>query len=214
MRKSRIFTILLCLSVFLHPEEAQGQFRFGVFGGPSLSQVDGDNLRGFRYLGVSTGLLGGYKLDNGNSIVVDLGYNSLGSKKGSESVPDEANKILLKTNFQTINILLGYQFLFGDRWDGKKYYMLRGGLNFHRIFKKGNGIFSNSFGITEDEVSKEEINSQYFALNFSVGKILSDKVVIRLGVDYGLDNLLKTPQYNISSISPYQIFFNTSYYVF
>ncbi len=214
MRNRKICTIylffLLCFSAY----ETSGQFRFGVFAGPTLSQVDGDNLRGFRYTGISTGLLGGYKFNSGNSLVVDLGFNTLGSKKGSENIPRDGNKILLETNLQTVNILVGYQFLFGNRWDGKKYYLMRGGINYNRILNKSNTILTNNFGIMETEIADEDFISQYFSINFSLGKILTQKFVIRFGIDYGLNNLLKSSQYNISSISPYQIYFNINYYVF
>ena len=205
-----IIFFILCINAF----NVYGQFRFGGSLGLTLSQVDGDNLRGFHNTGISVGLLGGYKLNSGNSLVVDVGFNTFGSNKGSENIPSDNHRILLETKFQTINILAGYQFLFGDRWDGKKYYLMRGGINFHKFIEKSNNIITNSFGITEIAVPEEDINSQYFAINLSVGKILSDKFVVRFGVDYGLSNLLKSSQYNISSISPYQIYFNTSYYVF
>lgn len=214
MKIKNLKTALIFCVLFTVAFDAEGQFRFGGFVGPALSQVDGDNLRGFRYTGISLGLLGGYRLHNGNSLVVDLGYNTMGSNKGSENIPSDKNRILLETNFQTLSILAGYQFLFGDRWDGKKYYLLRGGINFHRIFFKDNKIITNNFGISEDEVNEEQINNQYFAINFSIGKILSEKFVARFGLDYGLSNLLKASQYNISSISPYQVYFNVSYYVF
>lgn len=203
---------ILILSVY--SIEGIGQFRFGAFMGPALSQVDGDNLRGFRYAGVSAGLLGGYKLANGNSFVVDLGFNTLGSNKGSENIPNDGSRILLETKMQTINILGGYQFLFGDRWDGKKYYLLRGGVNYHRIITKSNSIIANSFGVPESKVKNNEFHNQFFALNLSVGKILSERFLIRFGIDFGFTNLLKSPQYNISGISPYQIYFNINYYVF
>lgn len=214
MKNNALYTAIVCLILFVSAFEANGQFRFGGFLGPTLSQVDGDNLRGFRYAGISVGLLGGYKLNNGNSLVVDLGYNTLGSNKGSENIPNDLNRILLETKFQTINILAGYQFLFGDRWDGKKYFLIRGGINYHRIIEKSSKILSNSFGIKDKEVKEDDFNNQYFAVNFSLGKILSEKFVVRFGVEYGLSNLLKSSQHNIASISPYQIYFNTSYYVF
>ena len=122
--------------------EAVSQFRFGVFAGPMFNQVNGDNLSGFNKVGVSFGLLGGYKLNPANSIVVDLGFNGLGSNRGTEKIPNDINRILLETDLTTINILLGYQFRFGNRWDGKKYYTVKAGVNYHRIVKISNSILT------------------------------------------------------------------------
>jgi hypothetical protein len=189
------------------------QFRFGAFLGPTISQVNGDNLRGFHHTGISLGLLGGYKISEENSLVVDFGFNTLGSNRISEKVPAQQNRILFETDIKTINVLFGYQFSYGNRWGGKKYNVLRAGLNFHRIIKLSNSILAKNFSIKEKTIESANFKSQFLSLNFAVGRMLSNKFEVRIGLDYGIGNLLISPQHNITHLSVYQLNFNVNYYI-
>ena len=212
--KSKIKFIVIILWIFLIQVEGFGQFRFGVCAGPVFTQVNGDNLSGFNKVGISFGLLGGYKLNESNSIVIDLGYQRLGSNRGAEKIPSDLNRILLETELSTINILLGYQFHFGNRWDGKKFYTLKAGLNYHRIVKISNAILTRNFSIEEEAIPEDQFSNQYLAVHVSLGRFLADRFAFSMGVDFGLSNLLIKPQYNIQNIAPYHLFGKFSYYIF
>ena len=73
--KSQIITAV----IFFAAHGLIAQFTFGVTGALSLTQIEKDNLRGFNNVGFESGLIGGYKINDSQSILVEMKYSRFGS---------------------------------------------------------------------------------------------------------------------------------------
>lgn len=81
MNSVKLIILIICLGSFLNKGNAQSFFRGSLVTGLNLSQIDGDQLSGYRKFGISTGL----KMEFPISSTFDLGLEFLFSQRGSRS---------------------------------------------------------------------------------------------------------------------------------
>ena len=164
-----------------------------------ISQVDGDNLRGFNKIGFSIGLLSGYSLSDNSALVVDLQYATFGSAQSKEF-----GNPYLETEIQTINMLAGYSLRFGDSWDGSKKFRILIGPRLHAIQKSRLGRNHVSGGL-----------DRYFvSANLGFGVYLSNSFVLDINYNHGLSNILKTPMESVEKLNPYYLSLGLTYYLY
>ena len=111
----RHFTSVILIGLLLFGfNEIQGQSRsekestFGlsILGGMNLSQIDGDNFRGYDNIGLYAGLRGSMKFSSTMQMRVELLYSQKGSKFQSRKGANEGTKDRhIKLNYAEIPIL-------------------------------------------------------------------------------------------------------------
>jgi len=206
---NRIYLVIFIL-VLGQVNKAEAQFTFGLKTGMVLSQVDGDNLVGFKKVGYDAGILGGYQLNFNHNFIVELSYSRLGSNRLSETVPNNKDKSLFEVDLHTANAFLGYAYGFGDNWDGVNLYRFTGGLKFSRVLGSDVTIYNKS-RITQEEKS---ISANYITLRIGPGFLLRDNLYFDFFYEHALSNLSKNSDKTvITSLTPFTLNFILSYYL-
>jgi hypothetical protein len=191
--------VLLCKCFVLFAIAGNAQkFHFGLSTAVIASQVDGDNLRGFNKLGYNAGVLGGFSLDPTNAIAVELQYAVFGSNQSKET-----GVVRLETEIKTLNILCAYALRLGDSWDGVKKFRLLVGPRLH-------AIQSAKFGDSSDR----DLWTRYFvSANVAFGVLLADRVILDLGYNHGLTNILRQDLNVVDKLNPYYLSLGLTWYL-
>lgn len=203
----RVVFILLC---FFSIQICNGQFTFGTQAGLTLSQIEGDNLRGFKKAGYEFGLLGGYRLSNSNSISIALSYGLIGSKKANTPVPTTNTKYLSELSLNTLSVFCGYVFEIGDNWEGTSDFRFTSGLKYSKIIST-NAVHFGKDGLFS---SSDILNNDMLLLKFGPGVFISDKVLLEIFYEHSLINVAKqidSPY--INKAVPFYLSFALSYII-
>jgi len=198
------------LVFFLSTSMLSGQFIFGMSTGIGMAQIEKDNLKGFKKFHYDLGLLGGYKLKNANSILLEMHYTSFGSKKGNENLPANPDKVLAELDVQSANILLGYAFYFNDAWDDAKTFRFSSGLRFHRVISSEISAFKRGEFLN----FKDEIDWSFITLKLGPGVVIKDGIFLDFYYEHKMyDFNFSNPVENVRSLTPFQFQFAISYYL-
>lgn len=208
MKNKFIFLALIFSGIF-QQNNLSAQFTFGVKSGLVLSQVEGDNMVGFKKVGYDVGVLGGYAITEDHNLLIELSLSRLGSRKGSDPVPDNITKSLWELDMNTINIFTAYTFRFGDNWDGVKDFKFTGGLKFNKIYSSDLQIY-NKRGLTSEE---KTIDSNYISIKAGPGVLLTEHLALDFYYEHALANIVKNNNETQSrSLNPFTLNFILSYY--
>jgi len=193
-------TIILSL-FFLASCISQGygqKFHFGINGGVTASQLDGDELSGFNKIGYHAALVGGYSITDVHWITLELQNTAYGSRRRNEDV--EMN---LQTDLNSVNILLAYSLRFGDSWDGIRKFRFMVGPKFNSILK------ANGPNIDEDV-----IRSSFIAGQVTFSFVPSGSFMIDLSYTHAFQNILTQELTTTDTLVPYYLTLGLTYYVF
>jgi hypothetical protein len=206
----RPILILLLSLLWLQPLSAQ-KFQFGVNTSLILSQIEGDQLRGFNKVGFSYGLVGGYSFNPSNWLVVSLNSSTFGSKKNEEKPSSVNNKILIETQLRTINVLFAYSRRFGDSWDNTKKYRALIGTRIHKTVDHETKVF-DAFVTEPISFEDQDFKSTFFSVELGIGAFLRKDLLIDLTYNHVPINILKETKANIVKSAPFYLSVNLSYY--
>ena len=105
--------ILFLLFLLPGPKTAQAQsLNYGIYGGITASQVDGDPYRGFNKLGGCAGLFLNQHIEYNISWQVELKYVSRGVYKG----PTDNDQTLYKSTYHYVEIPLSVHYLAQEKF--------------------------------------------------------------------------------------------------
>jgi len=107
----RIIAILIFLITFPLVSVSAQEFNLGVFGGVSVSQVDGDYYRGYHKLGMTGGFFVNRKIENNFYWQLELKYVSKGA---FENEPNSS--IYDKTVYRYIEIPVSVNYLVNEKY--------------------------------------------------------------------------------------------------
>jgi len=209
MKKNRIAVLATVVFLSCFSKSLMAQFTFGLKSGLILSQVEGDNMVGFKKAGYDIGLTGGYELNENHDIIIELSFSQSGSNRRSEAIPQNINRSLWEIDLKTINIFTAYAFKFGDNWDGTKDYRFTGGFKFNKILDSEINIY-NRRSVTNEVKS---LNSSFISLRVGPGVHISDHFALDFFYEHTIGNIAKSNSETASrSLNPYAISFVLSYY--
>lgn len=190
---------LLLVGLLIVPASEAQTFHFGGNAALALSQVDGDNLKGFHKVGYSAGLIGGYSLSSASWIVVELQYTTFGSRHENEESP-----VRLETAFRTVNMLLGYSLRFGDAWDGVPRFRAIAGPRVHAVHQA-------TLGAIDD---REQVRSPFITLHLGVGMLATEDLLIDVRYNHTLGNILERQIPEIQKLTPYYLSIGLAWYLY
>lgn len=164
--------------------------------GSNFSQLDGDELVGYRKLGLRTGAQINYQLQKNGGIVVGLVYEEKGSSESfSLGKPDNS----LHTSLQFLSIPVDFFFLAGYNPKIRKHRIKYNiGLSIGRLFN----VNSNDEQYVEFEKSFSTFD---FAPNIGLTYFISKKSGLNLRWERSISNILnEDPENELSALSSYQ----------
>jgi hypothetical protein len=188
---------LTLMVVVAGPGFGQG-FHFGINGGVTTGQLDGDGLSGFNKVGYHAALVGGYSISDAHWITVELQNTSYGSRLKNEDV--EMN---LEADLNSVNVLLAYSLRFGDSWDGVRKFRFMVGPKFNSILKASG-----------PNISEDVLRNSFFAGQATFSYVPSDAVMIDLSYTHALQNILTEELPGTDSLVPYYLTLGLTFYFF
>lgn len=208
--------LFLMFSLCIHPQDVCAQskkFNFGVQLSGLLTQIEGDNLRGFSYPSFGFGLLGGYNFTPNAELLVAGSYELIGSQKGDETPSNITNKALAEVKVKQVSLFMAYAKRFGDDWDGSYNFRYHAGIKFNNILKEDGKLFT---AIIEDnpQFNKSDFKNKYFSLRIGIGLYVSNHFIVDIFYEHSLQNILAVERVNtISKLVPFYLGLNLSYYL-
>ncbi len=105
MKKHLMIIFLIVLAPALHAQVIRGA---GILGF-NLSQVDGDEVYGFRKFGLNVGAAAIIPISDRWSVSLETLYSEKGSYRKSQFAPPKDGSYLLKLNYAEVPVLLHYE---------------------------------------------------------------------------------------------------------
>ncbi len=208
-------SITLVFLMFLASEIlAQETFRFGVSGGFGLSQIEGDNLKGFRKASYETSLLGGFLFKDRNEIIVALGYEQLGSKRKGEDAPRISGNYLSEIDMSQMSLFVAYAKPFNQDWDGSYKLRAKAGLKYNRLLSHNARLVSSSI-VDDYELADEDFNSSYLSLRLGIGAKIGSRFLLEVNYEHALQSIIKdSEEIRLNKLIPFGLSVGLSYYLF
>jgi len=178
-----------------------------------LYQIDGDNLSGFKKFGYDLSILGGYRFDLTNQMVVSMSYEQRGSNRKNESPPRIFGDYLAEVDIKQTSLMLGYARAFGLDWDGTSQYKATVGLKYNRILSTDASLLSSSI-LDNYELMESEFRSSYLSLRISGSISLGHKSNLSLNYEHALQSVLaESEAVPFSRLIPFGLSISFAYYI-
>jgi hypothetical protein len=217
LRKITLITcILLSILVSLSNKLSgqQGEFGLGVFAYSGMSQIDGDDLRGFQYFSYEFGMSGTYATSEKTLLMISLSYGKQGSERGSEDRPLLSNKYLAEVDYNRASLLASYRWKFGFDWDGEYKYYLDTGLKYSRILDVESRLTASSVN-DPYQLLASDFQSQFLSIQFGLGIKLLKNLGLGFRYEHGLQNLLEeSDDLRLNRLIPFEIGLALNYNIF
>ena len=212
--RNKFIVSVITLLVFCSTGSAQeGHFRFGARTSFGLSQVEGDNLRGFNHSSYEFALLGGYRFLDQSEFAVALNVEHLGSSRGGEDNPSNPGRYLASMDLDQMGLSLSYIRNINPDWDGTYKYRFMTGLKLNRILKSDVNVISGSVNDIYN-IGEDDIRSQYISMHLGFGTHLSKNFTLDLNYEHGIQSILKDSEQNrFNKFLPFQLKLSLSYYL-
>lgn len=188
-------------------------FNFGV--GVSLlsSQLDGDNMRGFKKSGYELSLNGGFNMNENNEIVVATSFQNLGSRRKNERIPIGSNLYLAEIDIQQVGLMLGYAVSYFENALEYKQFRTLIAIKANRLIDVEGNVFPRS-GQSEPDFVKKDFRSNYLSAKVATGLYFGVHVILNFNFEIGLQNIIETTdKFGIQRIRPYHFGIGLSYYL-
>jgi hypothetical protein len=161
-------------------KEARSTFGLSILAGTTLSQVDGDNYRGYNNAGLYAGLRGITRVSNRFEMHLELLYSQKGSKFESRQGPGTSGKRErhIKLDYAEIPVLAAYRV---TRELSGTHIWIEGGMSIARLI---DSRVQDSPIPSEEEFSFSEIEDEFKKTDFSViaGIVVNPTPWLGLGV--------------------------------
>ena len=202
--------VFVCLTSITWSQERK--FDFGLSTQLNLSQIEGDNLRGFRKIGPGFSLLGGYKINSKNRLHLSLHLDKIGSEKGSESISPFSSNLLISLDYWKYSIYLGYDVKFHEDWEGNFRWGLLSGLKLNSISSFDINVTARSNLI--NSISEDDILKRYLSLNIQPYYNLSKHTNIFLSYEHSLKSILKSSEESSATkLVPFGLALGITYFI-
>ena len=201
-----------CLNFYSSFSQKQG-FNFGIQTGINLSQIEGDNLRGFNKVGYNIGWLGGYSFNATNEIIVSGLYERLGSDRSGTRTSRFGNRPLAEVNLQLASIFLAFSQKIGDSWDGSQKFRYVVGLKYNNILSEKSQLF---YGDIDDnlQLTKEDFKKHYISMKLGLGILIHKKTALDLYYEHALQNIIYSENATpLNKLVPFSLGLSISYYI-
>ena len=210
--KSLLIFFLFVSTTHLFAQERT--FNFGASSGVIFSQIEGDNLRGFKKLGYNFSLLGGFKINSKSEVIVTTSFENLGSKRKGESTSRFTDEYLAEVDLDQVGLSIAYSRNFAEDWDGKSHYRYFGGLKLNSLIDK-KGRLSSSSIILSPQLTDNNFRSFYASFKLGVGLIIAEQWILDLNYEHALQNIyVKRDELNINKLVPFHLSMTLSYYIY
>lgn len=143
--------------------EKESTFGLSILGGINLSQIDGDNFKGYNNIGLYAGLRGSMKFTSTMQMRIELLYSQKGSKfESTQGAANGEKDRHIKMNYAEIPILFAYRF---NRESSKVALWVEGGVSIARLIKSD---VKDSDNPTDKEFIFSEIEDDFKPMDFSL----------------------------------------------
>lgn len=160
------------------------------------SQIDGDRLQGFKYLGYGAGVLGGFSVNETSWMLIELQYAQFGSKRDILATGPN-----LAIDLRAISVLLGYSLQFGDSWDGSRDFRMIVGPRYNHITE------------AESRLINEGGLRNYLSAQVTGSYFVTPNVLIDLSYTHALQNILDSTLEGFDQLVPYYFTLGVSWYL-
>ena len=143
--------------------EKSSIFGLSVLGGINLSQIDGDNFKGYDNIGLYAGLRGSMEFSPVMQMHIELLYSQKGSKfESAQGVREGEKDRHVKLNYAEIPILFAYRF---NRPEAKTALWIEGGISIARMLSSD---IMDSENPSDKEFIFENIKDDFEPMDFSL----------------------------------------------
>lgn len=132
-------------------------------------------------------------------MVVELQYTTFGSNHRNEDIA-----VRLETEFNTVNVMLGYSLRIGDAWDGVRRFRVMAGPRFHSVQKARLGSMTD----------KDQVKSSFLSLHIGAGMLLTENLLLDVRYNHALSDILEIEIPEIESLTPYYVALGVTYYLY
>ncbi len=189
------------------------RFDLGLQSSVNLTQIEGDNLRGFKNLGYSLGWHGGYNFDDHNQLIIAGLYEKIGSDRSGTKASPLTNRTLAEIDFQVISIYLGYSKKVGDSWDGELRFRFATGLKLNHFLKQQSKLFTGRVDYNPI-LTDADFKKRYVSFRMSIGLLIFKNTILNLSYDHSIQNILTTQNdLPVSKLVPFYLGLGLSYYI-
>lgn len=180
--------LLVCCTCFISPQQASAQrFGLGFTLGGNLSQIDGDQLFGYRKFGFQAGMIGTATLHDRSYISVEMLYSNRGSMAGNS----ERNIALQRLSLHYVEVPFLVHYKFAQDWDEEYRLDIHGGFSYSRLLDSQIDT-PNQQDATNYNSLKANFNKNNFSLLAGITFYLRPDLGLTLRQSYGLNKLDNT----------------------
>jgi len=141
----------------------QSIFGLSILGGMNLSQIDGDNFKGYDNIGLYAGLRGSMKFSTIMQMRIELLYSQKGSKfESTRGAAEGVKDRHIKLNYAEIPILFAYRI---NRESAKTALWVEGGISIARLLSSD---VQDSDNPTDKEFLFSDIEDDFKPMDFSL----------------------------------------------
>jgi len=199
---------MICFLIFATNEAIGQKFDFGLSSRMLVSQVDGDNLTGFRKLGYEVGVLGGYSFRDRSSLIVRQSFSNIGSK--SSGITVDKDDYVIEFDLFIASLDLGYSFTLLSDWEEVSLLNLTTGIKFQRIISNNSILTYNSF--REDlPIDINNLKSWSQSVFIGISKRISKRFLANLEYNQGLTDLNNDEDLFSKKLKPYYFSFGLQF---
>jgi len=199
---------MICFLIFATNESIGQKFDFGLSSRMLVSQVDGDNLTGFRKLGYEVGVLGGYSFRDRSSLIVRQSFSNIGSK--SSGITVDKDDYVIEFDLFIASLDLGYSFTLLSDWEEVSLLNLTTGIKFQRIISNNSILTYNSF--REDlPIDINNLKSWSQSVFIGISKRISKRFLANLEYNQGLTDLNNDEDLFSKKLKPYYFSFGLQF---
>jgi len=204
--------LFLILLASLVSAQSNG-FSFGLRVAGNLSQIEGDNLRGFKKVNPEIGLLGGYWFSRVDEFQLSLNYESAGSNRQGEDVPLISGNYLAEVEMNQISLFLAYARSFAEDWDGQHKYRAYTGFKMNRIMNSESSLRGATINDTY-ELQDGDFKNIYWSFRSGISMHAGPRLLLGLFYDHALESALKSSdEIQLNKLIPFNLGIDVSYYL-
>jgi len=207
------FTGLFLIFIIAVVSAQSNSFSFGFRVAGNLSQIEGDNLRGFKKVNPEIGLLGGYGFSSVDEFQLSLNYESAGSNRQGEDVPLISGNYLAEVDMNQISLFFAYARSFAEDWDGRHRYRAYTGFKMNRIMNSESNLRGATINDTY-ELQDGDFKNIYWSFRSGISMHAGPRLLLGLFYDHALESVLKSSEeIQLNKLIPFNLGIDVSYYL-
>lgn len=188
-------------------------FSFGLRTAVNQSQIEGDNLSGFKKSNFEIGLLGGFEFSKADEFQLSLNYETAGSKRHGENVPIIPGNYLVQLELNQISVHFAYARSFSEDWDGNFKYRAYTGFKMNRIMNSETQVMGTNLN-NRFEIRDEDFKRNYWSFRSGIAIIIARRMLLGFFYDHALESILQpSEEIPLNRLIPYNFGLDFSYYL-